>query len=387
MRVAASLTFGLQGNSLACQVSGFAAPEPGFTWSVGRRSELLFAVEPCGGDTVLELALNPFVVPGRLEAQRLVVEVNGARVADERLRGEGTVAWRVPARALRPDGRMAVVLHHEEARSPADTKAAPHDARVLGFMLRTLRVLSLPPAPPADVTALPPRPWPADRAAMMQAVEASTGLAPRELVLCFESLGHNCEFGLVQLHVGAEPLGLLRFAGITLDDLLAGLSSGFDGVGETVVVRTVPAGNGSTEYLVYDDRFRIGLHTFRSTVESTPEQVRAEHGGRLRFLHRHFREWLRTGERVFVFQRPGQLTQSQARALLVQLRSFGPNSLLYVDTEPGMPSGAVEQLEHGLFHGRLDRLAPAEEAGLVDLPGWLSLCANVHRLWTAARRA
>ncbi len=385
MHVAASLTFGRHGNSLACQQDGFAAPEDGFTWSVGQGSRLRFAVQ-AHGEILLELALNPFVVPGRLEAQHLAVAVNGHPVADERLRGEGTVAWRVPARALRPDGHMEVVLRHAEARSPAALGVNPQDGRVLGFSLRSLRVLSMPVAPVADVTVLPPLVWPAERDAMMQAVEAATGLAPRDLALCFQSLGHNCEFGLMQRHVGAERDSLLRFAGITLDDLLAGLHRGFDGVGEDVVVRTVPAGNGGTEFLVYDDRYRIGLHTFRSTSGSSAAQVRAEHGARLRFLGRHFREWLHAGALVFVFQRPGQTTASQARALLACLRSFGPNSLLYVDTAPGMPSGAVEQLEHGLFHGRLDRLAPAEEAGLVDLPGWLSLCANAHRLWTATRR-
>ncbi len=385
MQAPLTITFGREGNYRAHEHHGFAPPEDGFTWSTGKASRLSLTV-PNTGDTVLELALNPFVAPGRFEAQRLVVSVNGHAVADERLRGEGTCAWRVPARALRQDGTMAITLLHEEACSPASLGVSPGDQRVLGFMLRTLRVLSSP-CPPADLTVLPPRAWPEERAAMLQAVETVTGLAPRNLALCFESLGHNCEFGKVQRHVGADPLSLLRFAGITLDDLLAGLRRGFDGVGEEVVVRTVPAGNGSLEYLVYDDRFRIGLHTFRSPAEATAEQVRAEHGGRLRYLHRHFREWLRTGERVFVFQRPGQLTQSQARALLVALRAFGPNSLLYVDTEPGLPSGAVEQLEHGLFHGRLERLAPAHDAGLVDLPGWLSVCANVHRLWRRTREA
>ena len=386
MRIITTLMFGRDGNSHASQQEGFAAPEDGFTWSVGHNSRLR-VVAPAEADTVLELALNPFVVPGRLDAQRLVVDVNGVRVADERLRGEGTVAWRVPAQALRPDGQMDIALRHEEARSPAELGVNPGDKRVLGFMLRTLRVLSVPPSPPADVTVLPPRVWPADRQAMLQAVQAETGLAPHELAMCFESLGHNCEFGLVQRHLGAEPHGLLRFAGIALDDLLAGLERGFAGVGEAVVVRTVPAGNGGTEYLICDDRYRIGLHTFGSTADGTAEQVRAKHGGRLQFLAGHFREWLRNGERVFVVQRPGQLTRSQALALLVRLRSFGPNGLLYVDTEPGMPSGAIEQIEHGLFHGRLDQLAPAEEAGLSDLPGWLSLLANVHTLRQAARPA
>ena len=387
MRVIATHTFGRDGNAQPFQCCGFASPEDGFTWSIGQGSRLALHDVTGGAGTayLLELALNPFVPPGTRARQRLMVDVNGHRISDEALEGEGTVAYLVPRPALRPDGRLAVTLHHPDARSPAELGVG-HDSRKLGFMLRSLRVLALPLVPPADLTVLPPQAWPGSPADMLQAVRAVTGLAPRELTMCFESLGHNCEFGLVQRHVGAEPLGLLRFAGITLDDLLAGLRRGFEGVGEDVVVRTGPAGGGRREYLVHDETYRIGLHTFRATDEASPAQIRTEHGGRLRYLHRHFQEWLRTGERIFVFQRPGQITHSQARALLAWLRSFGPNSLLYVDQTPGMPSGAVAQLELGLFHGRLERMAPAEDVGLADLPGWLSLCANAYVLWLAARR-
>jgi len=37
-------------------------------------------------------------------------------------------------------------------------------------------------------------------------------LDDRDLVLQFESIGDNCELGLVQRRAGSEPLGLLRFA-------------------------------------------------------------------------------------------------------------------------------------------------------------------------------
>ena len=37
-----------------------------------------------------------------------------------------------------------------------------------------------------------------------------------EMLLEFESLGDNCEFGLVQRHFGAEPISLLRFAGFEI---------------------------------------------------------------------------------------------------------------------------------------------------------------------------
>ena len=59
-------------------------------------------------------------------------------------------------------------------------------------------------------------------------------LAIRDLVTQFESLGgagHGCEFGVFQRHFGAEPLGLLRWAEVQPDALVALLNSEFAGVG------------------------------------------------------------------------------------------------------------------------------------------------------------
>ena len=57
-------------------------------------------------------------------------------------------------------------------------------------------------------------------------------LADRDLVLRFESLGDNCELGLVQRAAGVEPLGLLRFADSSLDRLVRLLDARADGIAE-----------------------------------------------------------------------------------------------------------------------------------------------------------
>ena len=385
----ATLTFGANGNSLPHQRHGFGDPEDGFTWSTGKSSELVLHVPPppAGLDCehLIELRLDPFVATGRLASQRLLVSVNGVQVGDDQLIGEGTVGYRIPPGALRPDGQLLVRLHHPGAASPASLGLGD-DGRVLGYMLHMLSVLRVPKAPAVSITALPSCAIPAPRDQMGAAVTAAIGLDPRALTLCFESLGHNCEFGLVQEHVGADPLGMLRFGSITLEDLLSGLRLGFAGMGDNIVVGTWPTADGRLEYMVRDSRYDIGgVHTFQTTDETTEADVRETHGNRLRFMRRRFKHWLRSGQRIFVFQRPGQITLSQARPLLTLLRSFGPNALLYVDQSPDLPCGAVEQLEYGLFHGKLDYMAPASEAGLLDLPSWLSICVNAWRLWQASR--
>jgi len=381
--IAAHFALGKRGTIGHRPQDGWSEPEDGFTWSIGTSSRLRAALPDGVGQAFLELELNPFVVPGQFSSQVLRVRVNGVPVGEDRLVGEGTVGYTIPDHAIGADRGVLIELEHPDARCPAEFGL--QDGRRLGFMLRGVRLVLARRQARVDAVALPPLQIPRIRDAMGRAVTAITGLDPPGLVRCFESLGSNCEFGLVQRQFGAEPLGMLRFAGITLDDVLNGLRHGFAGIGERVRVDSLPAGNGRLEFVVQEERYRIGLHSFRSPEDTTAEKVLEEHGRRLRFLHAHFIERLQTGERIFVFQRRGQITRSQAVPLLTLLQDYGPNGLLYVDQDPGLPAGAVEQLGHGFYHGKLDQMAPAEDAGRADLLGWLSLCANAHRLWRAAR--
>ncbi len=383
MHLLTHIVFGTAGNSAPHQVSGFAPPEPGFTWTLGAGAALELTVPPADGDILLEIACNPFTYLGVLPAQRLDVRVNGVALEDAAIRGEGTLGYMLPRHGVPADRRLRISLGTPDAASPAQLGAGT-DGRPLGFMLREIRLHAVAPFVQASATALPPMALPGGDDAIDAALLAATGLDRRGLALRFESLGHNCEFGLVQRHLGAEPLSLLRFAGVGLDVLLAGLPAAFAGIGADPDVRLFTAAGGRQEFLVQDAGYRISMHTHRTPEEATAQQVRAEQIRHLAFLQRQFRTWLRTGARIFVYQRLGQITLSQARPLLARLRAFGPNALLYVDQSRHMPSGAVEQLGHGLFHGVLDHLAPAEDVGLSDVPGWISLMANTHRLWARA---
>src|SRR3954454_11670711 len=87
--------------------------------------------------------------------------------------------------------------------------------------------------------------------------DAKAALEDRELVLHFESVGDNCELGLVQRQVGAEPLGLLRFSGAPLRSLLRGLASRFHGIADPESIR-IHEENG--EFMVKLIRYDFYYH-------------------------------------------------------------------------------------------------------------------------------
>jgi hypothetical protein len=224
-----------------------------------------------------------------------------------------------------------------------------------------------------------------------EAVRFCTALAPADLVQKFESLGHNCEFGLMQRAAGAEPLGLLRFAGISMHNLLRGLDMAFEGIDDATRLRAyTERGRLGEEYIIRDDLYSAAFHTRHLQGEIAPEALVAKFAAHLAFLRRQFQGLLEDGSKIFVLQRPGLRSQAEVLPLLNLLRSHGPNTLLYVtehDIAPDgttvqkQPAGTVEQERVDLFHGYIDELAPLYQAERFNLSAWLSICANTYRMW------
>ena len=202
-------------------------------------------------------------------------------------------------------------------------------------------------------------------------------LSDTELALQFESLGDNCEFGLVQRFLGAEPLGFLRFNYTSLPALTHMLDTEFAEVDRPEDIELIRANEASdSELLVHNRRYGYSYHTFRHDAD--PEPVRAQQLRVVSFLRDKLVADLRAGEKIFV--RKGAPSSDEAANLLRQLHRYGPITLLWVVAEDEVNiSGTVRVLQPGLLQGFIDRMAPPEDA--YDLsPAWLPLCRNAFAL-------
>jgi hypothetical protein len=207
------------------------------------------------------------------------------------------------------------------------------------------------------------------------------------LMLRFEALGDNCELGLVQRRAGAEPLGLLRFAGffipleIRLARLLKALECRFEGLGRPETVRVEAAGaEGRREYLIKESAFDLMYHSFQAEGSIDPGRLRDMEAKKLEFLRRKFLSDLADGDKIFVWKSNAPPPESDMDRLVEALRRFGPNILLWVaEADPDHPAGAVEVKSDGLLKGRVDRLAPYVNATDISYESWFEMCAEADR--------
>ena len=215
-----------------------------------------------------------------------------------------------------------------------------------------------------------------------QYIKQQTGFTTTQLVMQFESLGENCEFGLVQRRCDAEPLGLLRFSSTFVRDLVRGLDSGFEGIGETEDIEPRLEGMGDQkEYMIYERRYGLLYHTFVLENQRSAWLLKEQESTRLKFLHRKFMEELAANEKIFVYKQNEHVSLEEVRALFLALNHYGPNTLLWVvPAETPAQAGSVEVLADGLLRGYVDRFAPADNAHDLSLNAWLRVCLNAWRL-------
>jgi hypothetical protein len=209
--------------------------------------------------------------------------------------------------------------------------------------------------------------------------ELEGSLSESDLIMQFESLGENCEFGLVQRYYNAEPLGLLRFAATSQAMLLEALKTRFAGVGEPEYT-TLTANPG--EYVTGDRRYGMASHTFINPRSVTAEALFPKQCKRLTFLRNKLLNDLASGEKIFVVLATAGSTEDTARELHAAIRSYGPARLLFVRAHvAGHEASSLDVAEDGLMFGYLDRYGRSGGEGWnISNGSWLTVCRKAYEI-------
>jgi hypothetical protein len=368
------IDFGRSGNSETYRRSGWYEPEPRHSWTQGSESTLEIPRPSVASDYLMVLEVGPFVWKDRLPAQRLSVFVNGSELGDFRLSEVGALEVEVPWDVIEGREWVQVTFRHPDAAKPADVSGVP-DHREIALAFEAVSFFRKP-----ESLSAPPEAYAVSSGDDLDALSAE------QLMMRFESLGENCEFGLAQRRCGAEPLGLLRFASAPMPTLLSGLRARFEGMGEPEQI-DIQASENQQEYLVVDKCFGFLYHPWVLVGEADPEDIRRREAKRLPFLRRKLLEDLEEASKVFVYRGMHRLPQPLVLRLVAAMRAYGPTTLLWVEREDSEHSaGTVDWVAPGLLKGYIDRFAPAENAHALSIDCWVAICRNALRLAQAPPR-
>jgi len=200
----------------------------------------------------------------------------------------------------------------------------------------------------------------------------------QDLLARFESLGNNCEFGLVQRYYGLEVLGIFRFTSTHYRNLVTILESKLEALDRPDQCEVILSPR--KEYVFRINHLNMSSHTDRFEKQISKEKMMEMEMNKLRFLRRKFGEELNTGGKIFVRKGEQLHLYKEVEYIYQLLRNYGHNNLLWVVlSDADHPSGTVEILNEGFYRGYIDRFAPYDNATRIFFDSWLRLCRNVIR--------
>ncbi len=204
------------------------------------------------------------------------------------------------------------------------------------------------------------------------------GFALPESLLAFESIGDNCELGLVQRRAGVEPMGLFRFVGAPLTHLLRAMRADFAGMEKPENVKVLLEHG---EYMIKLTKYDFVYHAFVKPGEIDPAVLHKLECRKLRALIAKFRGDMQSGEKVFVFRQNEPLLANHLVDLRVALAAYGRSVLLWVqEGRQDHPPGTVEVIDDTLMVGYVRRLALRQSVPDLDYDSWIDVLRLAHEL-------
>ena len=204
-------------------------------------------------------------------------------------------------------------------------------------------------------------------------------LSDATLMMEFESLGDNVEFGNVQRACGAEPLGLFRFNTSAIANLCDVLERRLEELyeGDDLEIYEEPV---TDQYLCRSRRYNDFLyHTLVSPHDVSMAAITSRERKKIGYLKRRLLDDLESGGKIFV--RKGGDTSQDLRRLHKALSAYAPHVLLIVAVaDIDHPPGTIERLGERLLRGFVSAFKVCHRPEPIDVASWLEVCRRAHRL-------
>ena len=288
------------------------------------------------------------------------------RNAEQRFPLDGDIAlMRAVLHAKREQWSEAITILEECVRQ------RPSDAHAKEVLAQTVAERAY-----HDMSPRAPEP----RFAGPQDVGREEDAAKRELLLRFESIGEDCEFGLVQRRYGAEPIGLFRWNSTRVETLTTALQAKLSGLGSPEF--THMGIWDEVEYYLSDRRWGFGFHTFCSRNEVDYDTLYPKMCKRMVYLREKFLADMASATKTFIFKSDGATLED----LLILQAALGENTpahllcvkqLILAPSGFGIKPGEVFRIGNNLSIGYIARLGYDFPRWKILFDDWIAICGGV----------
>lgn len=192
----------------------------------------------------------------------------------------------------------------------------------------------------------------------------------------WESLGEDCEFGLVQRHFGVEPINLLRWTSSKIAHLKLAFEQDFEGVG---AIENTRIGVFNGEYFCDDKHFGFGMHTFIRVSVEDEKKVLVTMANRMTFLRRKLLEDLAEGHKSYIYKAKVSPSDELVLELHAAMQRHGPSRLLVVvkADEEEVP-GTIKVLKSNVALGYIQEFGNRQGHWDIKYQDWMNLCAGAE---------
>lgn len=207
-----------------------------------------------------------------------------------------------------------------------------------------------------------------------------------DLVSNFESLGgtgHGCEFGIFQRNYGAEPLSLLRWADVGIENLILALQNTFEGIGSNEYTSVFQPDN-SDEWWTTDKRYWMAMRSFVKVKDVSFDKMSHKISIRQNYLREKLVNDLKQSSKIFVYRNMWKnISTAELNQIYQSIRAYGNNVLLYICYCDDLnKAGDVIVKFPGLLIGYVNHFTFSKDDHFIDNIDeiFLKICENAYSI-------
>ena len=219
----------------------------------------------------------------------------------------------------------------------------------------------------------------ADERPPLPTIAASDAGQLSQMLLRFESLGDNCEFGFAQRAYGIDTGGLLRWSFSQFPSMIRALQRNLQDIFQydSLVPYTNDMVRDVQSNICFHSQMKSNGTTFLAD-DSVRRPIFSVELAKIEYVTKKLLARMKDPSVILVYKCNRNLSDDEIQTLADTLAPFGPAQLLVVRT--GENPGSVRRINDRLMLGVIDRFAPYDQAHDISLDVWMRIARAADAL-------